>query len=133
MEAQFHNGEPVTAEDVKFSFERYRGAAHAQMKERVAGVDVLDPQHVRFRLKDPWPDFLTFYSEASGAGWIVPKKYVEKVGEDGSRRRRSAPAMGSSGSRPVSNRCWKRRAAGGNSTVAGSFAGPDGAAAGASW
>ena len=27
--ATFHNGEPVTAEDVKFSFERYRGAAAA--------------------------------------------------------------------------------------------------------
>jgi peptide/nickel transport system substrate-binding protein len=24
----FHNGEPVTSEDVKFSFERYRGASH---------------------------------------------------------------------------------------------------------
>ena len=24
--AKFHNGDPVTAEDVKFSFERYRGA-----------------------------------------------------------------------------------------------------------
>ena len=26
--AKFHNGEPVTAEDVKYSFERYRGASH---------------------------------------------------------------------------------------------------------
>ena len=41
--------------------------------------------------KKPWPDFLTFYATASGAGWIVPKKYVEKVGETASRRRRSAP------------------------------------------
>jgi hypothetical protein len=26
---------------------------------------------VRFRLKQPWPDFLTFYSSTTGAGWIV--------------------------------------------------------------
>ena len=41
---------------------------------------------MRFRLKDPWPDFLTFYSEATGAGWIVPKKYLEKVGDDGFKK-----------------------------------------------
>jgi len=33
---KFHNGDPVTAEDVKFSFERYRGAANKTLKERVA-------------------------------------------------------------------------------------------------
>jgi peptide/nickel transport system substrate-binding protein len=81
--AKFHNGDPVTAEDVKFSFERYRGAAHELMKEQVAGIETPDPQHVRFKLKKPWPDFLTFYSSASGAGWIVPKKYVEQAGDDG--------------------------------------------------
>src|ERR1043166_6004936 len=54
--ARFHNGDPVTAEDVKFSFER-------------------------------WPDFMTFYgTSASGAAWVVPKKYVEKVGEEGFRK-----------------------------------------------
>jgi peptide/nickel transport system substrate-binding protein len=83
----FHNGEPVTAEDVKFSFERYRGAAAKLLKDRVAAVDVVDPLHVRFRLKEPWPDFLTFYATpATGAGWIVPKKYVEKVGEEGFKK-----------------------------------------------
>src|SRR5215831_12936855 len=30
---KFHNGDPVTAEDVKFSFERYRGAAAKPLKE----------------------------------------------------------------------------------------------------
>jgi peptide/nickel transport system substrate-binding protein len=82
----FHNGDPVTAEDVKFSFERYRGAAAKTLKDRVAAVDVIDPLHVRFRLKEPWPDFLLFYTSASGAGWIVPKKYVERVGDEGFKK-----------------------------------------------
>ena len=79
----FHNGDPVTAEDVKFSFGRYRGASRDVLASRVASVETPDPQHVVFHLKEPWPDFLTFYASATGAGWIVPKKYVEKVGDDG--------------------------------------------------
>jgi peptide/nickel transport system substrate-binding protein len=83
----FHNGDAFTAEDVKFSFERYRGAAARLLKDKVAAVEVVDPFRVRFRLKEPWPDFMTFYaSPATGAGWIVPKKYIEKVGEDGFRK-----------------------------------------------
>src|SRR5262249_46560293 len=85
--ATFHNGEPVTAEDVKFSFERYRGAAAGSLKKRVSGVDVIDQRHVRFRLKEPWPDFMTFYgTPATGAGWIVPRKYVQAVGDDGFKK-----------------------------------------------
>ena len=83
---KFHNGDPITAEDVKFSFERYRGASHSLMQDRVAAIETPDPQHVRFNLKAPWPDFLTFYATATGAGWIVPKKYVEKVGDDGFKK-----------------------------------------------
>ena len=50
-------------------------------------MEVLDPQRVRFVLKQPWPDFMTFYATpATGAAWIVPKKYVEKVGEDGFKK-----------------------------------------------
>jgi peptide/nickel transport system substrate-binding protein len=83
---KFHNGEPLTAEDVKFSFERYRGAASKTLKDRVAAVETVSPTQVRFRLKNPWPDFMTFYTAASGAGWIVPKKYVEQVGDDGFKK-----------------------------------------------
>src|SRR3989475_1436918 len=84
---RFHNGEPVTPEDVKFSFERYKGASAKLLKERVAAVEIVDPHRVRFRLKRPWLDFMTFYgTPATGAAWIVPKKYVEKVGDDGFKR-----------------------------------------------
>src|SRR5213594_4516505 len=33
--SKFHNGDPVTAEDVKLSFERYRGAGAKQIKDKV--------------------------------------------------------------------------------------------------
>ena len=79
---KFHNGETMTSDDVKFSFERYRGASHRLMQDRVAAIETPDPARVRFRLKAPWPDFLTFYAAASGAGWIVPRKYIEKIGDE---------------------------------------------------
>src|SRR5256712_3231184 len=84
---KFHNGDPLSAEDVKFSFERYRGVASSTMKAHVAAVEVVDANRVRFRLKKPWPDFMTFYATpATGAAWIVPKKYVERVGDDGFKK-----------------------------------------------
>jgi len=84
--ARFHTGEPVTAEDVKFSFERYRGASAKTLKDAVAAIETPDPARIRFRLKRAWPDFLTVYLGATGAGWIVPKKYVEKVGDEGFKK-----------------------------------------------
>jgi len=81
--AKFHNGDPVTADDVKFSFERYKGASASLLKGKVKEVQAVSPTQVRFVLKEPWPDFMTFFgTTASGAGWIVPRKYVEKVGDD---------------------------------------------------
>jgi peptide/nickel transport system substrate-binding protein len=84
---KFHNGDPLTAEDVKFSFERYKGGGAAIFKARVAGVELVDPHRVRFRMKQPWPDFMAFYgTPATGAAWIVPKKYVERVGDEGFKK-----------------------------------------------
>jgi peptide/nickel transport system substrate-binding protein len=84
---KFHNGDPVTPEDVKFSFERYKGSGAPLLKDKVKDVQVVAPNRVRFVLKEPWPDFMAFYgTSATGAGWIVPKKYVEKVGEDGFKK-----------------------------------------------
>ena len=81
---KFHNGDPFTAEDVKFSFQRAKAKL---LQEKVKEVVVVDPHRVRFVLHEPWPDFMTFYGTfASGAAWIVPKKYVEQVGAEGFKK-----------------------------------------------
>jgi peptide/nickel transport system substrate-binding protein len=80
----FHNGDPFTAEDVKFSFLRYKGTSAKLLHDKVKAVEVIDAYRLRFVLREPWPDFLTFYGTlATGAAWVVPKKYVEQVGDDG--------------------------------------------------
>ena len=84
---KFHNSEPVTADDVKFSFERYRGGAAKILKDTVKEIQILAQNRVRFVLKEPWPDFPAFYGTfVASAGWVVPRKYVERVGEDGFRK-----------------------------------------------
>src|SRR5262249_56134564 len=84
--ARLEKGDWGTGEDRKHAFGRYRGAAERPRKETVAAVETPDAGRVRVRLKRPWPDFMTFYANATGAGWIVPKKYVEKVGDEGFKK-----------------------------------------------
>jgi len=82
---KFHNGDPFTAEDVKFSFHRSKGSKI--LHDKVREIVVVSPSRVRFVLQEPWPDFMTFYGTmVTGAGWIVPKKYVEQVGNDGFKK-----------------------------------------------
>ena len=40
---KFHNGDPFTAEDVKFSFERYKGTGAAELKKKIKAVDDCPP------------------------------------------------------------------------------------------
>jgi peptide/nickel transport system substrate-binding protein len=50
---RFHNGDPVTAEDVKFTFDRYKGSGAKLLKDKVKDVQVVAPNRVRFVLKEP--------------------------------------------------------------------------------
>jgi peptide/nickel transport system substrate-binding protein len=82
---KFHNGDPFTAEDVRWSFHRAKGAKVLQ--DKVRDVEIAGPYRVRFHLREPWPDFMTFYGTyATGAAWIAPKKYMEQVGPDGFKK-----------------------------------------------
>jgi peptide/nickel transport system substrate-binding protein len=81
---KFHNGDAVTPEDVQFTFEQYRGANAKILHDKTERIDIVDNRTIRFQFKAPFLDFLTLYGcAASGAGWIVPKAYYQKVGPNG--------------------------------------------------
>jgi peptide/nickel transport system substrate-binding protein len=81
---KFHNGDPVTPQDVKFSYENYRGAKADVFKKRTERIDIVDDRTIRFVFKEPFLDFAVLLGTANvdGAGWVVPEKYYKQVGAD---------------------------------------------------
>jgi peptide/nickel transport system substrate-binding protein len=81
----FHNGDPVSARDVKFSIERamredLRFIFGPELRRSVDSVEIIDDHHVRINLKAPYP---AFFDRATEGLVVVPKDYIEKVGDDG--------------------------------------------------
>ncbi len=85
---KFHNGDELTAEDVKFSFERAIGpkavsSLSGVLAKIIDKITVVDPYTVTITLKEPSFSFLLDISILVGSeSMIVPKKYIEKVGEE---------------------------------------------------
>lgn len=78
----FHNGDPMTAEDVQFSFERFidedLGNTFAYLLGGLEEVEIVDDHTVTVRFEAPTGDFIS----AGGFADIVPKDYVEENGDD---------------------------------------------------
>src|SRR3989442_21537 len=86
---KFHNGEPVTPQDVKFSYENYRGAKADVFKKKTERVELVDDRTIRFVFKEPFLDFAILFGTANvaGPGWVVPEKYYRQVGPDGFKQK----------------------------------------------
>jgi len=82
---KFHDGSPITPEDVRWSYEHYSGAAATALHEKTQAIDVVNDRTIKFSFKEPFLDFpiLMGTGNVCGAGWIVPAKYYQKVGKDG--------------------------------------------------
>src|SRR5271169_708324 len=82
---KFHDGSPVTPADVKWSYEHYRGAWGEVLHKNTNGVELVDDRTVRFHFNNPFLDFpiLLGTGNVCGAGWVVPAKYYQQVGQSG--------------------------------------------------
>jgi peptide/nickel transport system substrate-binding protein len=79
---KFHNGDVLTADDVVFTIKRYKGANAKQIQSRIEKIEAVNPNLVRIRFSESFPDFLEYMLPgATTIAWIVPKKYIEKVGD----------------------------------------------------
>lgn len=84
---KFHNGDAMTAEDVVFSYTRYKAGLAKFIHEKTAKVEAVNPYLVRIQFKEPFPDFLDYFLPGTTTiGWVVPKKYIEKVGDAGFKK-----------------------------------------------
>ena len=77
------NGRELTAEDVKFSYDRFlteKGNPLKFMLDPVDRVEVVDRYTVRFRLKEPFVWLVNMLANPTGT-WIVARELVEKYGD----------------------------------------------------
>ncbi|MBU6955213.1 ABC transporter substrate-binding protein [Hahella sp. HN01] len=87
---QFHDGSPLTAEAIKFNFERMLDEKHpyhdtgpfplAFFFSPIEKVEAIDDLHVRFELKEPYAPFLS--NLAYPTGLIISPESVKKYGKD---------------------------------------------------
>jgi len=80
--ATFHNGEPIDAAAVKFSFERLMGDAlkstHRGKLNLFKGVEVIDERTFTMSTSEPYAPGLYMLAQYF---FIVPPKYVQQVGD----------------------------------------------------
>jgi peptide/nickel transport system substrate-binding protein len=89
----FHNGDKLTARDVKFSLQRQMApnsiaAAAATFRRIIVSIDVIDDLSLRVNTVSPQIGLPAMLSRAvASEGAVMPKDYIEKVGEEEFRRK----------------------------------------------
>ena len=82
---KFHNGDPLTSADFEFCFERLRDpkvSRWSHLQANVEKFEIVDDLHFKIHFKSPDGDYIAGALQL----WALPKKYFEKVGEDGFAR-----------------------------------------------
>ena len=76
------NGRELTAEDIKYTYERFlsvKGNPNRAMLEQVEKIEALDKYTVKFTTMEPFAWLLDYL--AATTMWVVPREAVEKFGD----------------------------------------------------
>ena len=79
---KFHNGDPMTSADFEFCYERLKDpkvSRWSHLQANVEKFEIIDDLHFKIHFKSPDGDYIAGALQL----WALPKKYFEKVGEDG--------------------------------------------------
>lgn len=78
-DAKFHNGQPVTIDDIKWSFDKVIAdpkSLNRAYLTQIESIEKLDDDHIRFTLKAPWAIFDRQVTLIS----VLPRKAYEEMG-----------------------------------------------------
>jgi peptide/nickel transport system substrate-binding protein len=85
---KFHDGQPLTTADIKWTYENYKGAHAKIFRDKLEQIQIVDDRTIVFQFKEPFLEFMELYNGGvSGIGWVIPKHYYEKVGREGFKAR----------------------------------------------
>lgn len=83
---KFHNGEALTADDVKYSIERTLNEKTASPNRgkllAISNVSVIDPLTIRIETKTPFAPLLNYLTNTRTGTQIVSRKAVETMGDE---------------------------------------------------
>jgi ABC-type transport system substrate-binding protein len=90
---KFHDGTPVTPDDVKWSYEHYHGAWGEVLHERTQGIEIVDGGTVRFHFNQPFLDFPILLGLAMSVAPVGPSppNIMKRSDRRGFYKSRSAP------------------------------------------
>jgi peptide/nickel transport system substrate-binding protein len=78
---KFHNGDPLTAEDFQFAFQRMSDGKYSRLpnlQQSVDSFEIVDPLHFRLHFKEGDATYVTDDLRL----FAIPKNYILKVGPD---------------------------------------------------
>jgi ABC-type transport system substrate-binding protein len=80
----FHEGQPLTTADVKWTYEHYKGVNFKIFQDKLDRIEIVDDRTIICHFKQPFVEFIDLYNGGtSGSVWILPQHYYEKVGREG--------------------------------------------------